>query len=400
MTGEYDPSLDDAPLASAGNEPDPWRDVPSGPPGGNEPDPWRDIPAGTPPTPEATPEPDPAADDAPLGSAVAATKPARPALDPTSQLIVGAGVSVAVLALIGWVLGAWPFDWSGLILVVAGLVAAVAQYLTATGSANRSTPVPHRDLVLAGGTVAGILGVLFLIEIPFGLGNLDVYGGGLGAIVTVLLGVAGAALYVGATRLWTGGLGAPWKAGLASGDQATSLILVGAGLVVLGWLADVVFGVWYLKAGSAVVTVVVLAALLARSAADPDEPMHSPVPVGYIELPLTLLGAIIALQHTGQMFGTTARTTYIQWIPQLIYVVGVIVALAGAGLAAAAAARPVASGAAVPATAAPEIPAAPWVPVESAAPVTDPSEPAAPVTAPAPSDPADPTAPTDPPTQA
>ena len=48
---------------------------------------------------------------------------------------MGAGIAVAALALIGGFVNAWSLDWTGLLLMVAGLAAAGAAYLTASGTA-------------------------------------------------------------------------------------------------------------------------------------------------------------------------------------------------------------------------------------------------------------------------
>lgn len=362
----------------------------------DEPDPWRDMPAAQPPVGQPDPTPDEAAtDDEPVEAAVVEpAPPPRPPLDPTSQLIVGAGAAVAVLGLVGWLLGAWYFDWSGLILIAAGAIAAVAQYVAATGSSDRSGPVATRDLVLAGGTVAGILGLLFVVEILFDLDDLGAYGGILGVVATFTMGVAGVSLYVGASRLWSGGLAGPWQAALKAGDQPTRLVIIGAGLVVLGWFLDLIIGFWYLEAGSEVVTYTVLAALITRATADPDKPLRLPFPPAFIAVVLMVVSALIALQHTGRMFETSARATYLAWVAQLVYVVGVGVALAGSLLAAAAASRQMTSSAAVPITEAPAsaLPAAP-------APTPAAPEPAASAVPPAPPElpPAGPIDPIDPP---
>ena len=90
-----------------------------------------------------TTEPDPTLDDAPLESAgqlpatpaeaeaeVAAAPPPRPQFDLRTQLACGSGFAVAVIGLIGSLVGAWTLDFTGVILIAAGLVAAGTAYVS------------------------------------------------------------------------------------------------------------------------------------------------------------------------------------------------------------------------------------------------------------------------------
>lgn len=303
-------------------------------------------------------EPEPTLDDVPLESAAAAqaaqpeteaeaaedaaeTRPRRPPLDDRAQLAVGAGIAVSVIALLGIVIGAWSWDFGGLILIVAGLVAAGTAFVT-SGKETGTPMVAPRDLILAGGTIAAPLGILFVAEILFDLDNLTAYGDVLGLTLTIGLGVAGVALYVAATQWWTGGPASPWTTALASGDRATRLVIAGAGLVLIGWLGNVTIGIWFLRAGTEVITFVLLAALLMRAAADPEEPLRLPIPPGFVALALSIVAAIIALQHTAVFFGET--TGIDDWLAQVLYVAGVAVVLAGSGIAASEGARTMTEG--------------------------------------------------------
>ena len=69
-----------------------------------------------------------------------------------------------------------------------------------------------------------------MAEILFDLDfdELDTYGGVLGLILTLGLGIAGVVLYYAATQWWSGGPAAPWTTALASGDRPTRLVLIGA----------------------------------------------------------------------------------------------------------------------------------------------------------------------------
>jgi hypothetical protein len=278
-----------------------------------------------------TTEPDPTLDDAPLESAVEAeaARPARPPFDQRTQLACGSGFAVAVIGLLGSLVGAWSFDFSGVILIVAGLVSFGTAYVS-FGREVGSPTVAMRDLILAGGTIAASLGILFVAEILTDANELDTYGGILGLVLTLGLGIAGVVLYYAATEWWSGGPAAPWTTAIASGGRPTRLVLIGAGLVLIGWLGNVTIGFWFLRAGAEVITLILLAALVMRAEADPDEPLRLPIPAAFVALGLAIIGAIITIQHTVTFIDQGAGID--DWIFQLLYIAGVVVVIVGAGL--------------------------------------------------------------------
>ncbi|MEP6638020.1 MAG: hypothetical protein ABJC39_01605 [Chloroflexota bacterium] len=281
-----------------------------------------------------TSEPEPSTDDVPLGPEEHAplgssARQILAALDPRSQFAVGTGIAVAVIGLLGSIVGAWSLSFSGAILVAAGLIAAGAAYVASGREAAPPTVVPLRDLILGGGTIAAALGILFVAEIVTDLSDLTTYGGVLGLLLTIGLGVAGVALYLAATEWWSGPV-EPWTTGLAAGGRPTRLVFVGAALVLLGWLGNITFGFWYLQAGSEVITLSLLAALVMRAAADPHEPLRLPLPAAFLGLAAAVIGAIIAIEHTSALLGQSAPIE--DWLAQLIYIVGVVLVVAGAGL--------------------------------------------------------------------
>ena len=251
-------------------------------------------------------------------------------MDPSARRIAGVGAAVAVIAVVGAVLGTWRFGWSAIVLIAAGLLAAGTAVLTARAGARRAMPIAMRDLILAGGTIAPVLGVLFLLEVASDFDGLDDYGGILGALAALALAVAGIALYVLAAGAWSGGPLAPWTRALGAGDRMTRLVVGGAALVVLGWLGNVTIGVWYLDPGVIAITLVLLAALLVRAAADPDQTLVLPFPVAYVVVALTGIALLLALQHSANL--ADQDVSFGNWIPQLTYVAGAAVALIGAVL--------------------------------------------------------------------
>jgi hypothetical protein len=296
-----------------------------------------------------TTEPDPTLDDAPLQSAVeaeaaeavVAARPPRPPFDQRTQIATVSGVVVAVIGLVGSLIGAWSLDFGGVILIAAGLLAFGAAYVS-FGREVGSPTVAIRDLILTGGTIAATLGVLFVAEILFDTDDMDTYGGILGLVLTLGLGIAGVVLYYAATLWWSGGPAAPWTTVIASGDRPTKLVLVGAALVILGWLGNVTIGFWFLNAGTEVLTFILLAALVMRAAADPDEPLRPPLPAGFAALVLAIIAAIIAIQHTSALLDEGAGLD--NWIAQVLYVAGVVLVLIGAGMASAEGSRTLTEG--------------------------------------------------------
>ena len=254
--------------------------------------------------------------------AEAAARPPRPPFDQRTQIATVSGVVVAVIGLLGSLIGAWSFDFGGVILIAAGLLAFGTAYVS-FGRDVGSPTVAMRDLILTGGTIAATLGILFVAEILFDTDDLDTYGGIVGLVLTLGLGIAGVVLYYAATLWWSGGPAAPWTTAVASGDRATRLVLLGAALVLLGWLGNVTIGFWFLNAGVEVITFILLAALVMRAAADPDQPLRPPLPPGFAALALAIVAAIIAIQHTSALLDEGAGLD--NWIAQLLYVAGVVI---------------------------------------------------------------------------
>ena len=279
-----------------------------------------DVDTSTPPTPEIGPPVTASPSPSPMEARLAA-------MDPATRRIAGAGVAVAVIAVVGAVLSTWTFGWSAIVLILAGLLAAGTAYLVSGAAAARAMPIAKRDLILAGSTIAAVLGVLFLAEIAADFGDLDAYGGILGAVAALALAVAGVALYLFATGAWSGGPLAPWTRALAAGDRMTRLVIGGAVLAVVGWLGNVTIGVWYLDPGVIAITVLLVASLAVRAAADSEQPLVLPFPVAYVAIVLTAIAVLIALQHSASLADQDVGIA--NWIPQLLYVAGAAIALIG-----------------------------------------------------------------------
>jgi len=272
------------------------------------------------PSPASAPPPTPAINRALMEFA---------ALDPASRLVIGSGATVAALAFLGGLFGAYAWVFGALILIVAGLLGVTAGWIAA-GRATNPLPLATRDLGLIGGTVSSVVGILYAVEILFDLDDLDAYGGLFGAITTLLLAVAAIVLYIATSRAWSGDPARPWTVALAGRDRPLVLVLGGTGLIVLGWLANVSIGFWYMEAGVEAVTLALVAALLMRAEADPETPLRVGFPVAYIAFGLGIVGLLMAFQHTLALAGEGPGID--GWLYHVVYLAGVVVLLVGSGL--------------------------------------------------------------------
>lgn len=254
-----------------------------------------------------------------------------PAMGSATQAVVGAGVAVAALALLGGFVGAWSLDWTGFLLIVAGLAAAGAAYLAASGTTLPAMPLGLRDIALAGAIYALVMGILFTAEKLFDLDDLDDYGGIVGVLVTVLLTAAAAALYLAVTGRWFGTLAGPWTSA-AGGGRPTLLVTIGTGLVFLGWLANVTIGVWLASTAAVVVALVVLGFVLARGWVDADDGAGGSGGQVAALVTLVVLGmaAILSVSHLTAIIAEDLG--FDQVLPQLVVFIGVAIALGGAVL--------------------------------------------------------------------
>lgn len=270
-----------------------------------------------PPAQEPAP-PSPAAPAAP--SAIA-----MPKLDAGTQAIVGSGVAVAVLALIGGLVGAWDLDFAGILMVVGGLVAAGAAYMTGSSMSTPAMPVAPRDVALAGALFSLVMGVLFVAEKLFDLDDLDDYGGMVGVLVTFLLAAAALALYLTVTGRWFGTLAGPWTSAVRSG-RATQLVAIGTGLVIVGWLLNVTLGVWLAQAAALTIFLVVVAFALARASVD-AKPSSTEQIVALITLAALAVAAFLAFDHLTRIIGEDVGADQVLF--QIVVLGGVAVAISG-----------------------------------------------------------------------
>jgi hypothetical protein len=291
------------------------------------------TPSGADPTPRADeladdslPGPT-AAGDAPDAGSAASTGRAGAAAammptDATSRMITGAGLATAIIALIGVPLSAWRLDYFGMVMIVAGLVAAGVAWAGSTGMV-RIDALPGRDIELGAGIVAAVLSVLNVLERLFDLGQLDQRGGLVALILTLALAVAALALFAGVVRRWT----SPREV-LVIGDRGTRLAYAGVGLVMLGWLGNVTIGVWNFSAGVGVLTIVLLCGIVLRWASDPAS-KRLPIAGAWIAVVLAVVATLLGLNHLMGFAGNASDFGPLDWLLLLLYLAGVAMALVG-----------------------------------------------------------------------
>lgn len=255
-------------------------------------------------------------------SGAQAAETTRSTIDSTSRLIIGAGLTTAIIALLGVLLGAWRIDWLGLVMIVAGLAAAGVAWLGATGPDDDDS-LPGRDIELAAGAVAGVLGVLGLLEMLFDLSSLDQRGGLIGAAMAVALAVSGLALFLGAMRRWSD----PPHLGVGE-ERGVRVAYAGVGLVVVGWLGMVTIGGWTLSAGASVLAVVLLAGLVLRWSTD-EAAEGSPVAGAWVAVAFAVLGTLLGLGHLMLLVEQVAALGPLDTLAMLVYAVGAALTLVG-----------------------------------------------------------------------
>ena len=150
---------------------------------------------------------------------VEATRPPRPPFDQRTQLAVGRGSPSPSSAFSGSSSAPGRGTSRGVILIVAGLVAAGTAYVS-SGARSAHRLLRHRDLILAGGTIPPCSAILSVAEILFDLDTSAPMAASSGSS-SHSARHRGVVLYFAATQWWTGGPAAPWTAALASGDRAT-----------------------------------------------------------------------------------------------------------------------------------------------------------------------------------
>ena len=196
---------------------------------------------------------------------------------------------------------------------------------------SRGGPVDlrHARLILAGGTIAAVFGILYSARSVFApprwtsstpwrrhRAHLD-----------VRLAIAGVLLYVAATQWWTGETRGSWTEALATprrpSDHARPSPAPRSSCS--GWLANVT--IWFLRAGSRVITFILLAALVMRAAAD-RRATPAPAPARIRRAGALDRRHVHRAQHTSEFLGERGGDR----VDRAASVAGVVVVVIGAGI--------------------------------------------------------------------
>jgi hypothetical protein len=238
-------------------------------------------------------------------------------------MVAGGGIAAAATLLIGGVLGAWQSTEFLIVALLAAIVAAGAAWLHAMLAempAERSIPGPIAGVIAAG--VLAVLAIGNLLEMLFDVEQIGDRSGILGAVATVVLAVAAAAVLVGAVRR------APdMTIALRSSDRPSRLAQVGIALFLVGWAINLA-SYWQILQATRSLAVVTLAALIILLVG-----RGLPALAAWVGIVLGAIGALVTLDHWNQLLrlGETRLTLGItDFVPILLVSVGVaLVTVAG-----------------------------------------------------------------------
>jgi hypothetical protein len=278
------------------------------------------------PTPEPIPIPAAAVAGAPPASSAGAAAMAVPALsafDAAARLVLGGAAAVVVIVLLGLLIGAWSLDPFGIVMLVLALIAAGGAY-TAQAMAVRVELKPWQAFAqLVGGALATVLAGLSLVEMIGDLDDMDDYGGIVGFVLGIVLLGASAAMLWGAARGATLDL-RPREAG-------ARLAGIGAGLVLLAWVLHLTVGFWAFGPAVWGIGALILAAVLLLSGGA----FGLPAWTAWVAFALGVFAAWVALGQWGALMDVGAERVELgleDYLPFLLYVVGILLVIAGAAL--------------------------------------------------------------------
>jgi hypothetical protein len=257
----------------------------------------------------------------PVPPAPSAT-PSLASFSAPSRLVLGGAAVLLIAAVLGIALDVWRLDQYGLILIVIALVAAGAAWLTEAGSAAGAR-LPLPTLRLAAGAVGSVLALLALVELLFDLDDLDDRGGIVGLALAVVVAAAALAILLGALQ------GDPEaRTRLRDSDMGTNVAVLGAGLILLAWLLHVTIGFWAFGPAAWGIAAVVLAVIVLVFR---DE-IGTPFPAAWISVGLAVFTVWVAFGQWNALMDIGATRLELgldDFLPFLVYVVGIACVLGG-----------------------------------------------------------------------
>lgn len=283
------------------------------------------------PTTEPTVEPEtatPSVTPTAEGSAAGAgPTPARSfaSFQPASRLLIGGAAAVVIVIVLGMAIGAWHLDPFGVLMIIAAVVAAGAAWSQEAMSVGPATRPWLPVLESAAGAVATALAGLSLVEMLGDIDDMNDYGGVIGLLLGVVLVAASMAVLWGALQRTT-----PDLRGTQRGAQVAAL---GTGLVLLAWILHLVIGFWAFAPATWGLTAIVLAAVLLLSAGREGLPAWLP----WVAVGLGVFAAWVAVGQWSALMSIGERELELElmdYLPFLIYVVGILLVIGGGVLAA------------------------------------------------------------------
>jgi hypothetical protein len=249
---------------------------------------------------------------------------------PARSVFAGA-VAVAVIGIIGVIAGSLRLQWTGVVLILLGLAGAAVVWMGASKTLSGNLPFAGRYVELLVGLVATVIGIGGIVEAAFDLDQANESGFILGVVVFVALAAAGLFVLLMTGRAWPGGanaIAAPIRPGAELGAR---LAFLGVLLVLLGWLVNITLGVWRWEGPAALVTFLVLlvAVILLMISEDAFGP-RIPIPVAWVAAGVAIWAGLIALVQHLQAFLSEFDSPGIEdWLGMLLYIVGIILVIAG-----------------------------------------------------------------------
>ncbi len=208
-----------------------------------------------PASPAPAPGPTPSTPATPPAAPASLPIPPWSSLDASARAVVGSGIALAVITLIGAILGAWESSSLTILLIVAGLVGAGLAWAGAA-AALRDQPIPLPAVGSLAALIAVVIAILAVIELVFDFDQLDERGGIIGAILTLAAALAAIAFFITSTRR-----DPETRAEAMSSKLPVRLALGGLLLVLVGWALSLSVGYWVVE--PAIVPVALAAAATA-----------------------------------------------------------------------------------------------------------------------------------------
>jgi len=294
-----------------------------------------DVPRPAEPAQPAEPEPATGGSDAAGDVSTAASEATARAAATLADLrgaprsvFIGA-IAIAVIGLIGGVLNAWPVTWTAVILVLLGAAAAAVVWLGAGGS--NVLPFAGRYVDLVTGLVATVVGAGGIVEAVFDLDQIGESDLIVATVLYVALAAAGLFVLLATGRAWPGGVGAIAKPVRPGAERGGRLAFGGILLVILGWLVNVTVGVWSWYAASLVVFLILVVAVILLMISDDAFGLRIPVPAAWIAAGVAIWAGLIAFIEHVQYFVSQDRFDpgIEDWLGMIIYMVGIVLVIAG-----------------------------------------------------------------------